>query len=181
MNPEIRRKDRVMKMSRDMEMLLEEAAIGRLAVTTTDGPYVVPVNYLFFEGNIYFHCAMSGRKIQAIQNDARVCFLVDEVGPQVLWERGCGISQIYRSVICFGQAEFVEDAMEKRAILERMIGKYVPTSHPMSDHHIERTGVVKIVVETMSGKAHDLSPSHTVIVNRFRPAESAEDPQPDPT
>ena len=36
--------------------------------------------------------------------------VVDEVGPQVTWEKGCGVSQIYRSVTCFGRAEFVEDA-----------------------------------------------------------------------
>ena len=175
MNTEIRRKDRAMKTPRDMETLLEEGAVGRLAVTTEDGPYVVPVNYLFFEGNIYVHSALSGRKVEAVQNDPRVCFLVDEVGPQVLWQRGCGISQIYRSVICFGKAEFVEDMVEKRAILERMIEKYVSASHPMNDHNIERTAIVKIVVETMSGKAHDLAPSQTVIDNRFNPIVSVED------
>ncbi len=84
MTTEIRRKDRAMKTRREMENLLEEAAIGRLAVTTKDGPYVVPVNYMFFEGNIYFHSALTGRKIESIQTDPRVCFLVDEVGPQLL-------------------------------------------------------------------------------------------------
>ncbi|MGO9122114.1 MAG: pyridoxamine 5'-phosphate oxidase family protein [Desulfomonilaceae bacterium] len=171
---EIRRKDRAMKTSREMEILLEEAAIGRLAVTTKEGPYVVPVNYLFFEGNIYFHSALSGRKVESIQTDARVCFLVDEVGPQVVWERNCGISQIYKSVICFGKAEFVQDPIEKRAILERMVQKYVPTSLAIDDQNIQMTAVVKIVIETMSGKAHDPSPSHTVAINRFHPTKSTE-------
>lgn len=180
MTAEMRRKDRAMKTSREMEILLEEAAIGRLAVTTKDGPYVVPVNYLFFEGNIYFHSALTGRKVESIQADARVCFLVDEVGPQILWQVGCGISQIYKSVICFGKAEFVEDLIEKRAILERMVQKYVPTPHPMNDQNIQSTAVVKIVIETMSGKAHDPSPSHTAIVNRFHPTRSTGDQQPPP-
>lgn len=177
---EMRRKDRAMKTSREMEALLEQAAVGRLAVVTEDGPYVVPVNYLFVDGAIYFHSALSGRKVASLQSDSRVCFLVDEVGPQVLLERGCGISQIYRSVICFGKAEFVHDPIEKRAILEKMIRKYVPTSHPMNDQNIQGTGVVRIVIEKMSGKAHDSSPSHTVILNRFHPTASTEDPQTGP-
>lgn len=164
-----RRKDRTMKTSREMELLLERMPVGRLAVTTKDGPYIVAVNYLFFEGSIYFHSGLSGRKVEALQADSRVCFLVDEVGPQVLWEQGCGISQIYKSVVCFGKADFVEGPIEKRGILERMVQKYVPSSYPfspMKDQNVKKTAVVRIVIESMSGKANVLSPSHTVLLNR---------------
>ena len=44
---ELRRKDRGMKTSRDMELLLERMPVGRLAVTTAEGPYIVAVNYVF--------------------------------------------------------------------------------------------------------------------------------------
>ena len=164
-----RREDRAMKTSREMELLLERMQVGRLAVTTEDGPYVVAVNYLFLDGSIYFHSGLSGRKLEALRADSRVCFLVDEVGPQVLSERGCGISQIYKSVICFGRAEFVESPPEKRVILERMVQKYVPSCYPLSpmtDDNIEKTAVVRIVIESMSGKENVLSPSHTVLLNR---------------
>jgi hypothetical protein len=57
-------------------------------------------------------------------------FMVDDIGPRVLWEQGCGISQIYKSVVCFGKAEFVEGEAEKKGILERMVRKYVPSSYP---------------------------------------------------
>jgi hypothetical protein len=163
---EVRRKDREMKTTREMELLLEQAPVGRLGITTPDGPYVVPMNYLFFEGSIYLHSGLAGRKMDALQADARVCFLVDEVGPQVMWERGCGISQIYRSVACFGKVTLVKDPAEKRAILERMVQKYVPPSlpfPPISDQGIAATAVLRIVVESMTGKAHAPSPSHTVL------------------
>jgi uncharacterized protein len=169
MKTELRRKDRTIKTSREMEILLEQMPVGRLAVTTEDGPYIVAVNHLYFDGSIYFHSGLSGRKLEAIRADSRVCFLVDEVGPQVLWEGGCGISQIYKSIICFGKAELVESQLEKRVILERMIQKYVPSSYPltpMKDVNIEKTAVVRIVIESMSGKENVLSPSHTVLLNR---------------
>ena len=166
MRTEPRRTDRKMTASREMELLLERMPVGRLAVTTEDGPYVVAVNYLFFEDCIYFHSALSGRKMEALRADSRVCFLVDEVGPQVLLERGCGISQIYRSVACFGKAELVEGAIKKKEILERMVQKYVPSSYatsPMTDENIEKTAIVRILIESMSGKANELSSVHTVI------------------
>ncbi len=154
-----------------MELLLEGMPVGRLAVTTEDGPYVVAVNYLFFEGNIYFHSGQAGRKMEALRADPRVCFLVDDVGPQVSWEQGCGISQIYKSVVCFGKAEFVEGPNEKMRILEKLMQKYVRANQPLSpvkNQNIEKTAVVKIVVESMSGKENVLSPLHTVLLNRFQ-------------
>jgi len=168
MRTELRRKERAMKTSREMELLLERMPVGRLAVTTEEGPYIVAVNYLFFEGSIYFHSGLAGRKMEALRADPRVCFMVDEIGPQVLWEQGCGISQVYKSVVCFGKAEFVEGKVEKGRILEKMVQKYVPssyTSSPMKDQNIKKTAVVRIVIESMSGKENALSPAHTVINN----------------
>ncbi len=168
MKTELRRKERAMKTLREMELLLERMPVGRLAVTTEEGPYIVAVNYLFFAGNIYFHSGKTGRKMEALRADPRVCFMVDEVGPQVLWEQGCGISQIYKSVICFGKAELVEGQTEKRTILERMVQKYVPSPYPISpmkDENIQKTAVVRIVVDWMSGKENVLSPAHTVVHN----------------
>ncbi len=169
MRTEPRRTDRTMKTFWEMELLLERMPVGRLAVTTREGPYIIAVNYLFFESSIYFHSGLSGRKMEALRADSRVCFLVDEVGPQVLWERGCGITQIYKSVVCFGKAEFVEDPLEKRGILERMVRKYVPPSYPvsrMTDQNIRKTAVVRIIIELMTGKENVLSPLHKVLPHR---------------
>ena len=157
-----------MKTSREMELLLERMPVGRLAVTTEEGPYIVAVNYLFFAGSIYFHSGMAGRKMDALRADPRVCFMVDEIGPQVLWEQGCGISQIYKSVVCFGKVEFLEGQAEKRAILEKMAQKYVPSPYPVSpmkDENIKKTAVVRIIIDSMSGKENTLSPAHTVVNN----------------
>ncbi len=166
MRTEMRRKERAMKTSGEMEHLLERMLVGRMAVTTEDGPYIVAVNYLYFEGNIYFHSGPAGRKLDALRADSRVCFMVDEIGPQVIWEGGCGISQIYKSVVCFGKAEFVEGQSDKRRILEKMVQKYVPSRYPpvlVMDQNLQRTVVVKIIIQSITGKENVLSPSHTVI------------------
>jgi nitroimidazol reductase NimA-like FMN-containing flavoprotein (pyridoxamine 5'-phosphate oxidase superfamily) len=157
-----------MKTPREMELLLERMPVGRLAVTTEEGPYIVAVNYLFLEGSIYFHSGLAGRKMEALRADSRVCFMVDEIGPQVLWQQGCGISQVYKSVVCFGKADFVEGPVEKGRILEKMVQKYVPYSYALSsmkEENIRKATVVRIAVETMSGKENALSPAHTVIAS----------------
>jgi nitroimidazol reductase NimA-like FMN-containing flavoprotein (pyridoxamine 5'-phosphate oxidase superfamily) len=169
MKTEPRRKDRTMNTRQEMELLLDRMPVGRLAVTAEDGPYVVAVNYQFLEGCIYFHSGLVGRKIEALRADPRVCFLVDDVGPQVLWDKGCGISQVYESVVCFGKAEFVEDQSEKKRILESLVAKFVPADYSLpslDDQNVQKTAVVRIVIESMSGKANRLSPMHTVIPDR---------------
>ena len=165
MKTEPRRKERAMKSPEEMKSLLDRVAVGHLALTTQDGPYVVPLNYLFAEGCIYLHSGPRGKKIEALRKDPRVCFLVDEAGPQVRWDKGCGISQIYESVMCFGRVEFVEGLEEKRRILERMIHKFVPAESPvpLKDKDIENTAVVKIHIEWMTGKANRITPSHKII------------------
>ena len=160
-----------MKTSREMELLLERMVVGRLAVTTEDGPYVVAVNYLFFDGCIYFHSSSSGRKVEALKADPRVCFMVDEVGPQVLWDRGCGISQIYKSVLCFGRAEFLKGEAEKREILERMVRKYVPSSYPppsLEDQNVANTAIVRITIECDERKG-ECALSHSQSDLQFSP------------
>ena len=109
--------------------------------------------------------------MEALRADSRVCFMVDEIGPQVLWEQGCGISQVYKSVICFGKAEFVEGQIEKGRTLGKMVQKYVPSSYPfspMKEQNIKKTAVVRVVIESMSGKENTLSPVYTVIKNPFQ-------------
>lgn len=158
-----------MKDRREMEALLERMPVGRLGLSTEDGPYVVPVNYVFAERCIYFHSGPKGKKVEALRADPRVCFLVDEPGPQVIWDVGCGTTQIYESVMCFGKAEFIEEIPERRRILETMISKYVPSDKhlPILTKSLENTTVVRIRIEWMTGKANRISSLHRKVSNRF--------------
>jgi nitroimidazol reductase NimA-like FMN-containing flavoprotein (pyridoxamine 5'-phosphate oxidase superfamily) len=164
-----RRKDRTMKDLGEIEALLGRMAVGRLGLSTEDGPYVVPVNYVFDEGYVYFHSGHKGRKVEALRANPRVCFLVDEPGPQVTWDKGCGITQIYESVMCFGKAEFIEEIAERRRILEMLINKYVPGGNhvPIPDGTVENMAVVRIHIEWMTGKANRISSLHRKISNSF--------------
>ena len=44
-----------------IEKVLNAATIGRMATLGTDGyPYITPVNFVFYKGGIFFHCAPQG-------------------------------------------------------------------------------------------------------------------------
>ncbi len=164
MTTEIQRKDRVMRTSQEMELLLEEAAVGRLAVTTKDGPYVVPVNFAFETGHIYFHSADVGTKMGLMKENPSVCFEVDQYIRTVEASSLCGYDTAYRSVIAFGKARILEDAEEKAKALRLIVSKYVRPEEARKletriveahrSSHGSRTIVVDILIQQMTGKHH---------------------------
>lgn len=147
--------------SATLESWLREAIVGRLATVDADGyPVIKPVNFVYHEGTIYFHCAREGEKLDDIHRDGRVTFEVDEVyaiTPPVT--RGCQVHCLYHSLIVWGLARILDDAgerEEKEKALQALIEKYaVPYEQGrtgMREKDIRDTAVVAIMPERMSGK-----------------------------
>ena len=62
----------------EINRILSAATIGRMATLGADGyPYITPVNYVYTNACIYFHCALKGEKLDNIAREDRVCFEVD--------------------------------------------------------------------------------------------------------
>ena len=82
---EMRRK-RQQLSPEETEAILSRRTNGVLAVLGDEGyPYAVPLSYVWHDGRIYFHCAKSGHKLDAIRACDKVCFTVvdkDDVIPE---------------------------------------------------------------------------------------------------
>ena len=58
-----------------VEELIKTTEYGVLSTVGEDGyPYAVPVNYAYINGNIYFHCAREGHKLDNISFNNKVSF-----------------------------------------------------------------------------------------------------------
>ena len=103
--------------------ILERNTSGVLAVLgDEDYPYAVPLSYVYYDNKIYFHCAKSGHKLDAIKKCDKVSFCVidqDLVVPQKY-------TTYFRSVIAYGQACIIEQEDEIRSALEKLAVKYYP-------------------------------------------------------
>ncbi len=110
--------------------ILTRCRVGRLATVGSDGyPYITPVNYIFYKGSVYFHCAHKGEKLDNIARDNRVCFEVDI--PLSYFDLAydptrppCQVHQFYHCVIIRGRAEIVEDTVEKVASLNALMAAH---------------------------------------------------------
>lgn len=152
---EMRRKDREITDSEEIDSILSRTPVGRIGMSLHDNPYVVPVNFLYFQGKIYFHFANEGQMYTWLKANDRVCFEVDEPGETVPNVNPCKFSFTYKSVIAFGKVRFLQDPEEKTNILAELVAKYDVNkiaSRSVAPEQVEDVEVGEITVEKMSGK-----------------------------
>lgn len=129
----MRRKHSEVTDQKEIIHILSLTNIGRLATTGQDGyPYITPVNFISQGGNIYFHCAPTGEKLDNIARDPRVCFEADVplsyLNIDAYPNRPiCQLHQFYHCVIIRGTASIVEDSAKKVALLNNLIAKHENT------------------------------------------------------
>lgn len=118
----------------EIERILNSATIGRFATNGEDGyPYVTPVNFVFHNGNIYFHCSLKGEKMENLLRDSKVCFQVDiplaYIGCEINPSAGpCKLHQYYHCVIVRGKASVVTDPVLKAEALNALVAKHEPSA-----------------------------------------------------
>ena len=149
---EMRRSQQQLSDTESVE-ILRRGTSGVLALTGDGGyPYAVPLSYVYREGVIWFHCAVTGHKLDALRRNDKVSFCVidrDQVIPEKL-------TSAYRSVIVFGRARVVEDEAEKRRAARWLGEKYDPTDSSGMDREIDaalpRMTVIRLDMEHITGK-----------------------------
>ena len=139
----------------DMEAILLECPVGSLATVDPDGaPYVVAVNFVYQDGRIYFHGALSGTKMDNMAHDPRVCFEVHLVERIFRAPRAMEFGTRYRSVIVHGRARQLIDPAAKMAALMALTAKYAE-GHPFeppTEREVAATAVLEIEIDEMTGK-----------------------------
>ncbi len=150
---EMRRKKQQLSQAECTE-ILEQGSYGVLSVSGDDGyPYGVPLNYLFADGRIYFHCAKEGHKLDALNRDSAASFCVVVEDRQVAQE----YTTYFRSVIVFGRVCIVQEEARRRDVISRLAAKFHPTdSEAHRNEVIEREFallcVLEMLPEHISGK-----------------------------
>jgi len=149
------RKEREMS-EEDAKNFLLEAKFGRLGMSQNGEPYVIPIGYIYDQkaDEIYMHCAKKGRKIDAIMANPIVCFEIDEMTRVVVGDIPCEYDTIFRSVIAFGTASFVEGLSKKADVVNRIFEKYAGEAAKISitEKTVEGTQVIMIKIKSKTGK-----------------------------
>ena len=135
----------------ECEEILRHEPRGVLAVLGDDGyPYAVPLDFVYEDGKIYFHCAGEGHKIDAIKRCDKASFCVTDAGerPEGQWWR------IFRSVIAFGRVRILEDREEVLSRVRSLGLKFAGPEYV--EKELQRDGkrvqCLEFTIEHMTGK-----------------------------
>jgi nitroimidazol reductase NimA-like FMN-containing flavoprotein (pyridoxamine 5'-phosphate oxidase superfamily) len=149
----MRRKDKEISDPAAIDEIIRKALICRIALCDGGEPYLVPVNFGYESGCIYVHSAPEGKKIDLIRKNARVCFEMEADVGIVPAPGPCKWSMKYRSVIGFGRARILESREEKRNGLLAILKRYMEGPFDFPAEALERVAVIKIEIDSMSGKS----------------------------
>lgn len=133
--------------------ILQKSTAGTLALLGDNGyPYAVPISYVYADGTLYFHSALSGHKVDAIRNCNKASFCVidkDDVHPEMY-------TTFFRSVIAFGRIHIIEDEQEKQETACLLGDRYNPHQEEALQKELEqgltRMLMIRFDIEHLTGK-----------------------------
>ncbi len=148
----MRRNEKQITDKKQMEQILAQAQVCRLAMVDQGQPYVVPLNFGYRDGSLYFHSAPEGRKIDVLKADPQICFEVDELVKLNKAAGACDWGASFKSVIGTGTARILETPAEKKAGLDIIMAHYSDRSFDYPDEKLAKTAVIQVTIQEMTGK-----------------------------
>ncbi len=161
----MRRQDR--GMDDDWIRAFLAAAPSGVVATIADGQPFLNSNLFVYEEEshaIYVHTARTGRTRSNTEANERVAFTAFEMGRLLPADEALEFSVEYAGVVAFGTATVVSDAEEAERGLQLLLDKYAPHLRPGRDYHpitgeeLRRTSVMRIDIESWSGKKKEEAP-----------------------
>ncbi len=149
----MRRADKEIKERSEIDAILHEAEVCRLAFAADGEPHLVPVSFGYDGESLYFHTAKDGQKLRCIAANNRVCFEVER-GVELVTdsEKACEWSFRFESVVGFGRVHELTAPEDKDAGLQAIMEHYSGRRWEFSPAIFARTRVWRIEISSLSGK-----------------------------
>ncbi len=137
----------------EMEKILKAETLGFLGLAKDDMPYIVPLTYAYRRGGILFHCALTGKKLDYLRANPRVCFTVGkQFGRIVRHPQGAQCRSRLESVICYGNAHVIDGMEERWKALNVFNRRLQPLAKKIPREAVSRCFAVEIQIERMTGR-----------------------------
>lgn len=148
----MRRKEKEIVEQEALEAVIRCCQVCRLAMNDSGYPYVVPLNFGYRKGVLYFHGAMKGKKLRLLKQDNRAAFEMDTQLEVVENEAACSWSMNYQSIIGRGRISMVNSPQEKKEALAIIMAHYADGTFEFPDKNVSGTAVFKLTIEKITGK-----------------------------
>ncbi|WP_418186504.1 pyridoxamine 5'-phosphate oxidase family protein [Aliarcobacter lanthieri] len=124
----MRRNEFDVKDENSINEVLEACEYGTLSLINNGKPYCIALNFVYFQGSIYFHGSNEGKKIDTIKENPNGSFLVVQpysTIPSYFFDTvaACPATQFFASVLLEGMLSFVDNGDEKAKVLNALMKK----------------------------------------------------------
>jgi nitroimidazol reductase NimA-like FMN-containing flavoprotein (pyridoxamine 5'-phosphate oxidase superfamily) len=141
----------------EIEEIIKKCDVCNLAmVDSFNLPYVVPMNFGYEEGVIYFHGSSAGKKVEVLTLNNTVCvsFSTDH---ELRWQNdnvACSYSMKYRSVVAHGKVFFIDTPEDKINALNIIMKNYTERTFKYNDPAVRDVNVFKVIVYKLEGRVY---------------------------
>lgn len=155
----MRRKDREVTEITDICRILDQSKVMHIGMVDTGRPYVLPLNYGYTMENgqltLYFHSALSGRKLEILKENPSVFCEIDvELGLNGQGDNACAYGYYFASVMGPGRASVITDAEEKKSALEILMKHQTGRDNFTYSSDLSKVTVVKVTLSSYSAKVN---------------------------
>ncbi|MEI6434176.1 MAG: pyridoxamine 5'-phosphate oxidase family protein [Bacteroidota bacterium] len=140
---------------KEIEGIILKCQWCHVAMVDKDGkPYVIPMNFGYRDGTIFLHGAHSGKKIDILQNNPEVCinFSTDHLLRYQNEQVACSWSMKYRSVLCYGQVEFIAEPEAKTQALDIIMSQFSGNQFKYNPPSLREVSVFCVKVKRYEGR-----------------------------
>ena len=139
----------------EMEEIIRKCQVCQIAMVDPDGmPYILPFNFGYEVGILYFHSARTGKKIEILTHNPHVCveFSTDYLLRFQSEKVGCSYTMKYRSVLAYGKVEFIEDPEQKTRLKNIVMRNYVSGEFTYNQPSMNEVCCWIVRVDKLEGK-----------------------------
>lgn len=149
----MRRSEKEIKDNNLLDEILEQAQVCRIAMSSNNTPYIVPLSFGYQEGCLYFHSAQEGKKIDILKENPTASFEVESLVEIKAGAKACNWSVNYRTIIGQGEVTFIEEEKEKINALNIIMQKYAGNQKfEFSPASLSGVAVFKLTINSLTGK-----------------------------
>jgi len=148
----MRRTEKEIKDRAEIDAIIRRSQVVRLGLSDDGQPYIVPLCFGYDGEALYVHCAKEGRKLDITRKNNKVCFEFDIALGIIEAEQACGWGIKYQSVMGTGTAQIINDVDNIQYALKLLMAQYSDRTFTFSNGMLDRTAVVKIEIESITGK-----------------------------
>ena len=152
----MRRSEKEITDQNEIREIIERSQVCRVAMIDGERPYVVPLCFGLDGDSIYIHCAQEGMKIDILRRNPSVCLEFRSLRSRAYPERH-SLQDLHQVSKCdrLCKACFARDRAEIVRGLDAIVRQYGGTSAEYSEQALSKTRVIRIDIESMTGRKSD--------------------------